>query len=141
MSPQAAAYLRTRVMTASPEELRLMLIDGGISFARKGCDAVAGKRHEEAYTNLNAAREIVLELLTTIRDEPNPDLAQNVRSLYTFLYTHLIEGSFEKDTSKISKVIELLEYERETWVLLMQKLGEERGAALKTSTGGVSVEG
>ena len=27
------AYLRTKVMTASPEELRLMLLDGAIRFA------------------------------------------------------------------------------------------------------------
>ena len=30
--------------------------------------------------------------------------------------------------SKLSSVIELLEYERETWVLLMQRLSQEKGA-------------
>ncbi|HEX2837271.1 MAG TPA: flagellar export chaperone FliS [Phycisphaerales bacterium] len=138
---QANAYLRTRVMTASPEELRLMLLEGAIKFARKGCEAVAAQRHEEAFTNLSSAREIILELLTTIRDEPNPELAANVRSLYTFLYTHLVEGSFERDTTKITKVAELLEYERETWVMLMQKLAEERAQTAKPVEGGVSVQG
>ncbi len=137
----ANAYLRTRVMTASPEELRLMLLDGAIAFAKKGSDAVAHKRHEEAFTNLTSAREIIMELMTTIRDEPNPELAQNVRSLYTFLYTHLVEGSFEKDTAKIAKVVELLEFERETWVMLMQKLAEERGQPAKAAESRVSVEG
>ncbi|MFO0831404.1 MAG: flagellar export chaperone FliS [Phycisphaerales bacterium] len=141
INAQANAYLRTRVMTASPEELRLMLLEGAIKFARKGMDAVGANRHEEAFNNLSPAREIILELLTTIRDEPNPELAANVRSLYTFLYTHLIEGTFEKDTTKIGKVVELLEFERETWVMLMQKLAEERGLVPKPGTPGVSVQG
>lgn len=118
-----------------------MLLEGAIKFARKGCEAVSAQRHEEAYTNLSSAREIILELLTTIRDEPNPELAANVRSLYTFLYTHLVEGSFERDTTKITKVAELLEYERETWIMLMQKLAEERGQTAKPVEGGVSIQG
>ncbi|MEO1059304.1 MAG: flagellar export chaperone FliS, partial [Actinomycetota bacterium] len=37
MPPQGPnPYLKTKVMTASPEELRLMLYDGALKFCRQG---------------------------------------------------------------------------------------------------------
>jgi flagellin-specific chaperone FliS len=78
---------------------------------------------------LTQAREIVIELLSTIRSEPNPALAEQVKALYAFIYQQLVEGSFEKNTQKIDVAIERLEYERETWVLLMQQLADERAAS------------
>lgn len=122
----ANAYLKTKVLTATPEELRLMLLDGGIKFARQGRDGIARKDFEASFTGLSQSRDIVMELITTVRDEIDPELAAKVRSIYTFIYTLLVEGSFEKDVAKVDKAIELLEFERETWAMLMQKLAEER---------------
>jgi flagellar protein FliS len=127
-SQHANAYLRTRVMSASPEELRLMLLDGAIKFATQGKDGLDRKDHEASYNGISQCRNIIFELLTTIRSDLAPELADNVKSLYTFLYTHLLDASVEKDAAKVGEVIELLEYERETWVLLMQRLAEERAA-------------
>jgi flagellar secretion chaperone FliS len=127
-SQQANAYLRTRVMSASPEELRLMLLDGAIKFARQGKEGLERKDFEASYLGISQCRNIVFELLTTIRSDLQPELAENVKALYTFLYTHLLDASVEKDAAKVGEVIELLEYERETWVLLMQRLAEERAS-------------
>lgn len=128
-SNHANAYLRTKVLTASPEELRLMLLDGAIKFARQGRDGLVGGDHEAAYNGLSQCRNIVFELLTTVREDLDPELAGNVKALYTYLYKTLVDASFEKDIAKADVVIELLGYERETWVMLMQKLAEERGAS------------
>ncbi|MFZ4572769.1 MAG: flagellar export chaperone FliS [Phycisphaerales bacterium] len=128
-SPQANAYLRTRVMTASPEELRLMLLDGAIKFANQGAEGLKKRDFEASFNGISQCRNIIFELMTTIRADADPDLATKVRSLYSFMYTQIIEASHERDAEKLSRVIELLEYERETWVMLMQKLAEERSAA------------
>jgi flagellar protein FliS len=125
----ANEYLRNRVLTATPEELRLMLLDGAIKFGRQGREGLARKDFEAVYTGLTACRDIVTELLTSVRPEPNPELATRVRSLYAFIYTLLVEGGLDKDVAKLDQAIELLEYERETWALLMQKVTEERGRA------------
>ena len=127
---QANAYLRTKVMSASPEELRLMLLDGAIKFAQQGREGLLQKNYEQSFTGLSSCRDIVFELMTTIRAEINPELAANIKGLYTFIYTQLIEGSHEKDVSKVDKAIELLQYERETWVMLMQRLVEERAGSI-----------
>ena len=69
--------------------------------------------------------------ITTIRNDLAPELAENVKALYTFLYTHLLDASIEKNITKVGEVIELLEYERETWLLLMKRLEEERAAGIE----------
>ena len=56
-------YLRTKVMTASPEELRLMLIEGAIRFLREGRNAMVQKKYEAQYEALSDAKNIVLEFL------------------------------------------------------------------------------
>ena len=138
----ANAYLRTKVMSASPEELRLMLLDGALKFARQGREGLANSDYEASYTGFSQCRAIIVELISSMRPETAPELCERVRGVYTFMYNELVSGSFEKDVEKIDTVIELLEYERETWRLLMDKLEEERRNAGGPADGAsISVQG
>lgn len=121
----ANAYLRTKVMTASPAELRLMLLEGAIKFANQARSGLESKDFERAFVGFSSCRNIIVELINGIRPEHDPEVAEKVRALYLFLYRELFECSFDKDIPRLDKVIGLLEYERETWVLLMRKLAEE----------------
>ncbi len=135
-SNTANAYLRTKVLTASREELRLLLLDGAIKFAQQAREGLASNNHEQAFDGFGQCRDIVMELMNTIRTELAPELGEQVRSLYAFLYGELVAASFDRDIPRLDKAIELIEYERETWVQAMAKLAAERveqGAA-PTST-------
>jgi flagellar secretion chaperone FliS len=125
-SNPANAYLRTKVLTASREELRLMLLDGAIKFAHQGREGLAAKNYEASYNGISQCRNIVLELLTTIKPEFDPELCDRVKALYTFLYTELVEASMQKSVERVDGVIKLLQYERETWAMLMKKLAGEK---------------
>lgn len=127
----ANAYLRTKVMTASPEELRLMLLDGAIKFARQGRDGLAARDFEASYNGISQSRDIVLELLTTIKPQYDPELCERVKAVYSFIYTEMVSASMEKSIPKLESVIKLLEYERETWSLLIDQLVVERNGAAK----------
>lgn len=122
------AYLRTRVLTASPEELRLLLLDGAIRFAIQGREGLALRDYEAAFNGLTQCRAILVELLTTIRPDADEALAARVRALYTFLFSEVVEASFQKSTERLDHVIRILQYERETWVMLMSRLASERAA-------------
>ncbi len=124
------AYLRTKVMTAKPEQVRLMLLDGAIKFARQGRAGMAEKNYEQVYEGVSQCRDIVSELLTSIAPGTDPVLAERVRTVYGFLFRELMEVSFSRDLKAMDRVIELLEYERETWVLAMEKLAKERAEGL-----------
>ncbi len=119
-------YFRTKVMTASREELRLMLIEGSLRFMRGGRDALAAKNWEEVYSGFTQAKAIILELMNTLDRSINPELCDRLTGLYTYMYSRLTEGSLEKDLAKVDEVIGLMEYERDTWVMLMEKLAAER---------------
>jgi flagellar secretion chaperone FliS len=122
----ANAYLRTKVLTARPEELRLLLLDGALKFASQGREGLEKKNFEQSYNGISQCRNIVLELLTTIRPEFDPEMCERVKSIYAFMYTALVEASMERSIEKLDSVIKLLNFERETWVLLMDRLAAER---------------
>ncbi len=126
----ANAYLKTKVMTASPEELRMMLLDGAIRFANAAKFGLENKDHEKVYEGFTQCRDIVLELTNTIDPRPNPELAEKVKSLYVFLYGELVSASIDKDVVRLDKAIELLEFERETWAQLMVQLVKDRKAGI-----------
>lgn len=125
-SNTANAYLRTKVLTASREELRLLLLDGAIKFAQQAREGLTSNNHELAFDGFGQCRDIVMELMNTIRTELAPELGEQVRSLYAFIYSELVGASFDRDIARLDKTIELIEYERETWVLAMAKLAAER---------------
>ncbi|HRQ72061.1 MAG TPA: flagellar export chaperone FliS [Phycisphaerales bacterium] len=122
----AATYLRTRVMTARPEELRMMLLDGALRFARQGREGLERRDYEASFTGLSQCQDIVMELATSIRADQDRALAERVRGLYLFLYQELVQASVERDIDRVDGVIRLLEYERETWAMLLAKLAAER---------------
>lgn len=127
---QADAYLATKVLTASPQELRLMLLDGAIKFCIQGRDGLANKNYEACFNGFNRCRAIIVELLSGMKPEPNPDLYEKLSSLYLYMISRLMQASHEKNVEKADEVIKLLTYERETWVIAMEKAaGERRGTA------------
>jgi flagellar protein FliS len=105
-----------------------MLLDGAIKFARQAREGLAEKNYEKSFTGFDRCRAIVLELMTSIRPEIDPDLCKKVSGVYTYIFSELVNASFEKSLERCDRAIELLEYERETWVQLMAKLAEERAA-------------
>lgn len=128
---QPNPYLRTQVMTASPEELRLMLFDGAIRFAEQGKVAVEQNEHEGAYEGITRCQSILLELLNSLRPEHDEKLCENLSALYTFMFTRMIDASQASDPAIIEEVLNLLKYERETWVMLMDQLARENEESAK----------
>lgn len=123
------AYLRTRVMTANPAELRLMLFDGAIKFAEQGREGLIEKDFEKAYNGVTRCQAILMELISSLQPEQDPDLCRKLSALYTFMYTRMMNASSERDPAIVDEVLNLLRYERETWSLLMEKLVAENAAA------------
>ncbi|QNN22906.1 flagellar export chaperone FliS [Planctomycetales bacterium ZRK34] len=123
------AYLKTKVLTASPTELRLMLFEGAIKFCRQARHALNHNDHEALYNGIVRAQRIVLELVNSIKPDPDPELCGKLTALYNYIYRRLIDANMDHDIKAIDESINLLEYERETWTLLMKKLADEQPAA------------
>jgi flagellar protein FliS len=123
-------YLRNKVMTASPAELRLMLFDGAIRFAEQAKRGYEERNYEVAFDGTTKAQNILLELTTSLRHDQAPEICARLSSLYTFMYTSLVEASRERSAAKVEEVVKLLRFERETWQMCLQELvSETRSAA------------
>ena len=115
-------YLKAAVLTATPEQLQLMLYDGAIRFATRGREALRAGDREGMFLALERAQLIVLELSNGIRREVQPELADRMSALYHFIYRRLVEANLHQDERAIDDALRTLRFERETWLLLIEKL-------------------
>ncbi len=128
-APDPNPYLKTKVMTAGPAELRLMLFDGALKFIEQGRQGLVDKDYEAAFTGISRCQQILAELIASLDPKHAPDLCERLTGLYTFMITRLMVASHERDPAIVQEVIKLLQFERETWVMLMDKLADEVAAA------------
>lgn len=130
MNPNAAnEYLKAKVLTATPEQLQLMLYDGAIRFAEKGKAALEAKQYDQSYYNLGKAQKIMLELNCSLKPQHAPELCKNLGALYMFCYRKLVDSNMNRQLEPVNEALQILRYQRETWVLLMQKLSQQKAGA------------
>ncbi len=119
-------YLRDAVLTATPEQLQLMLYDGAIRFALQGRDAIVKKDHETAYLRLTRAQNIVMEMLNGLNYEVNAELCKRMASIYNFIYRKLVDACVQRQAECVDDAVRVLRVERETWQMLVEKVNKAR---------------
>ncbi|MBX2851594.1 MAG: flagellar export chaperone FliS [Phycisphaeraceae bacterium] len=124
-TPTANPYLRNQVLSAKPEELRLMLFDGAIRFLSVGRKGLESRDYDISYTNISKAQKIVLELSNSLNRDVMPEVTEKLSALYTFIYRLLVDASTTREIKHLDEAIRLLKYERETWALLIEKAAEQ----------------
>ncbi|MFQ5806832.1 MAG: flagellar export chaperone FliS [Phycisphaerae bacterium] len=118
-------YLKSVVMTASPEQLQLMLLDGAIRFTLRGKEALEKNDIEGAFKGFERAQRIVLELNNGLRRDVNPRLVDQMAALYDFIFRRLIDANVHRETQAADDALRILRHQRETWGLLIEKLAQE----------------
>jgi flagellar protein FliS len=126
-------YLVTGVMTAPPQKLHLMLIEGAIRFVRRARQHWAAKEDAQAADALVRAQEIVGEVLAGFNRDLDPDLVNRVAAIYAFVYRTLLEASTYRDDARLAEVLNILDIDRETWRQLCEQL-----ATTQSGSGGAS---
>lgn len=121
MSHPHNAYLQTQILTASPQRLRLMLIEGALRDVELTARLWDEHQPEQALEALIRCRDIISELIAGIRQGESP-LAQRVLGLYLFLFQALTESQLSRDPSKLAIVRRILTAERDTWQQVCQQL-------------------
>ena len=117
MNP-AAAYRNQQIMTASSEQLTLMLYDGAIRFLRASITAIEAKDMEKAHDMNMRTQEIVREFRQTLNMDI--ELSENWDKLYEFMEYRLMEGNVKKDKAMLQDVLDLLREMRDTWAEAMK---------------------
>ena len=134
MNPQNAQqqYLRTRVMTATPEQLQMMLYDGAIRFSEQARAALEAHDYEKSYNMISRVQKIITEMSCTLKRDVLPELCDKLTALYGYVYKKLIEANVQHSVDAIDEALELMRYQRETWALLLDQLGKQKAAVAAT---------
>ena len=116
MNPYARpnAYRENSILTASPEQLVVMLYDGAGRFLRQAEGSMVDGSWLQASEKLSRAEAIIDELLATL-DMDAGEVADRLQSIYVFCKTRLIEARIERDPVRVYQVARLLGELREAW--------------------------
>jgi flagellar biosynthetic protein FliS len=118
-------YLETQIHTATPQKLRLMLIDVALRFSHQAIECWDREEQRGARCNaLARCHDILIELYGSIRADELP-VARQVKAIYRFLFRHLAEAAATEDCQKVRDVVRVLEQERETWRQLCEQTPEK----------------
>lgn len=129
MNPQAAQnYLKTRVLTATPEQLQMMLFDGAIRYGEQARVALENQDWENSHNSISRVQKIVTELIGSLRHAVNPDLCGKLASLYNYAYRKLVEANMQHSLEALDEGMSVLRYQRETWAMLLDQLSKQKAA-------------
>ncbi len=116
-------YQQNSVLSATPEQLTLMLYSGGVRFINQGIMHIEEKEIEKAHRALVRAQEIYQYLADTLNSEI--EISANLHSVYDFITRQLMQANIKKDTALLREVLGLAEELRDTWEEAMQKAREQ----------------
>jgi flagellar protein FliS len=112
-------YQQGELLTAPPQRLQYLLVDGAIRFAKRAKKHWQTGDFEQGGEAMDRCEAVLTEILRNIR----PDcwvVADQIAALYLFLVKSASEAHFRHDTEQLDKVIAILETERETWRVLCE---------------------
>ena len=114
-----AQYNNSKILTASPAELTLMLYDGAIKFCNIAILAVEQKNIEKAHTNIIKTERIIDYFRQTL-DMSYP-VAEDFERVYSYLSRRLTEANVKKDKEILEEVNQHLHTMRDTWNEVMKQ--------------------
>ena len=121
-----AQYNNSKVLTASPAELTLMLYEGAIKFCNIAESALEQKDIEKAHTNIVKVQKIIDYLRQTL--DMKYDVAQDFERIYVYLSNRLTEANMKKEKQIMEEVNMHLHSVRDTWKEVM-RMNREKGNA------------
>ncbi len=113
-APAPNVYRESAVLTATPEQLVVMLYDGANRFLTQSAVAMRESRPAIAGEKLRRAEAIIDELLVTL-DMSVGEIAQQLQALYVFFKEHLMAARLEQSPAKVEQVARLMRELRTSW--------------------------
>lgn len=125
-------YKQTSILSASREQILLMLYEGAIKFTKLAIQAAEQKKIEERGKNIIRAYDIILELNATLDHKVGGEIAAQLEQLYAFLMDQYTKANITGDPEPLRSCVKVLENLHEGWKLAIDKLkkdNEHKGGA------------
>ncbi|MFC3209823.1 flagellar export chaperone FliS [Planomicrobium okeanokoites] len=106
-------YQQNSVITASPQELTLMLYNGCLKFIKLAKRAMEEGKIEEKNTNLLKAQAIIQEFQITL--DRDIAISEGLAQLYEYINFRLIEANMKNDMAILEEAEGQVKELRDTW--------------------------
>ena len=118
-----AKYNDSKVLTATPAELTLMLYEGAIKFCNIAIMGIEQKDIQKAHNNIIKVQRIIDEFRATL-DMKYP-VAKDFDRVYVYLQKRLIDANVTKDKEIMEEIATHIRSMRDTWKEVMRIAGDE----------------
>lgn len=106
-------YQNNAILTASPQELTLMLYNGAIKFCNQAVISMDNQDMEKAHKYIIRVEDIIQEFIITL-DDKYP-VSKVFKDIYAYINECLIEANVHKDKEVLEGALALLRELRDTW--------------------------
>ena len=114
-----AKYANNKILTASPEELTLMLYEGAIKFCNLAKIDMEKGEYGDAIHHVQRARNIIVELQSTL-DFKYP-VAKDFDIIYTYVFQLMVKCNTKRDMEALDEVLVQLRELRDMWKQMMKQ--------------------
>ena len=114
----AQLYGNSKIQTASPAELTLMLYDGAIKFCNIALVAIENNDIQKAHANIVKAQNIMLEFICTL--DHKYKVAEDFEIVFDYIYRRLVEANTKKDAEILNEALGYIREMRDTWKEVMR---------------------
>lgn len=118
----ARQYNNSKILTASPAELTLMLYEGAIKFCNVAIVALERRDLEKANINIQKVGNIIDYFRQTL-DMSYP-VAEDFERVYSYLSQRVLEANMKKDKEILEEINMHLRSMHETWKEVMKRSKE-----------------
>ncbi|MDF2876654.1 MAG: fliS [Sporomusa sp.] len=123
----ANTYKHQQIMTASPEELTLMLYNGALRFIAESMQAIDHGNMEKSHNSNLRAQAIIREFMATL--DMQYEISQGYNKLYDYIEYRLIQANLKKDKSQLEEAKNMLQELRDAWAQAMKSTKTQRAVA------------
>lgn len=109
------AYQNTQVQTSNQKQLLVLMFDGMNRFMNQAIRSIKENDIEVAHSNLHRTGQILLELLSTLREDKGGEIAFNLKRIYVFCYERIVIANLKKDVESIKDVQAVLNNLGDGW--------------------------
>jgi flagellar protein FliS len=113
-------YFLQRVLTATPGQLAMILLEGGQRYLRQGIQAMNRKDYREQARCFSRTAEFVVELHQQLNVEEGGPVVENLMKIYDWWLRECMDASAARDARRLEYVAVQMDEMRATWAAVVQ---------------------
>lgn len=108
-------YQKNQILSASPDQILLMLYDGAVRFTRLAMHGLENDDPAIVHHGVAKTVAIITEFSNSLDHKIGGQISENLDALYSYMIRELICANLNKDPEKLKIVEKLLVDLRSTW--------------------------